>query len=193
MQSQVLSWTYRAQLALFKGEMQQALEAAESALQLAEEESDPAQAAYTARGSVWAHWLIGAALLVLDRLVEAELHLGEALFRCRRINLVELEPDILLSWARWHYAAGNREDALGYAEEALSIADRSEYRLKQAEIQNFMGQWSLDGGKVARAKQCAEKARSLALCDGLPHAYIPAIHEAEGLLELLDQPANDND
>ena len=76
----------------------------------------------------------------------AATHLTEALTRCRRINLVELEPDILLAWARWYRASGNAEEAKAYAEEALIIADRCEYRLKQAEIHNFLARLAMDAG-----------------------------------------------
>ena len=114
--------------------------------------------------------------------------------RCQiESNLVELESDILLSWARWHYAGGDREDALGYAEEALSIANRSEYRLKQAEIQNFMAQWALDAGETTRAREHAEMAKTRAWCDGPPYAYNPAIEDADGLLELINQSETGSD
>jgi hypothetical protein len=100
--------------------------------------------------------------------------------------LVELEPDILLAWARWHHTDGDGEQALGYAQEALSIADRSEYRLKQADIHSFLARWALDEGDAAKAREHAEMARDRAWCDGPPNCYKPALEEAEGLLELVD-------
>jgi tetratricopeptide (TPR) repeat protein len=189
-QSQVLSWIYRAQLALLRGQPQVVLDAARSALQLAEAMTDASQSAYTARGYVWAFWLLGAAYHALGVPIDAEVHLSAALGRCRQINLVELEPDILLSWAHWHQADGDREQALECAEEALSIANRSEYRLKQSEINNFLAQWALDLGEVVKAREHAEMAKAFAWCDGPPHCYKPALDEAEGLLELVIQPAS---
>jgi len=65
------------------------------------------------RDIIRAEWLFGAALWRRlpqyhnKLLIEAEPHLTEALTRCRRINLIELEPDILLAWAKWHYLQGN--------------------------------------------------------------------------------------
>ncbi len=112
-------------------------------------------------------------------------HLTEALTRCRRINLVELEPDILLAWARWHRARGNAQEAQSHAEEALAIADRCEYRLKQAEIHNFLALLALDAGNRASARQHAEIAKERAWCDGPPHCYKPALDEAERILERM--------
>ncbi len=50
----------------------------------------------------------------------------------------------MLAWAKWHYVKNDNYQALKDAEEALYIADRLEYRLKQAEIHNFMAQIALD-------------------------------------------------
>jgi hypothetical protein len=66
--------------------------------------------------------------------------------------------------------------------EALSIANRGEYRLKQADAHNFLAQWEMDSGDRANAFMHAEIARERALCDGLNHCYRPALNEAERLL-----------
>ena len=119
--------------------------------------------------------------------LKAEVYLSEALTRCRRINLVELEADILLAWAQWHREREEGEEAKESAEEALSIADRGHYRLKQADIHNFLAQWELDRGSLAPAQQHAEIAKGSALCDGPPHYYKAALDEAERLLQLAEQ------
>ncbi|MEA3401646.1 MAG: hypothetical protein U9R79_10435 [Armatimonadota bacterium] len=58
------------------------------------------------RDFVRAHWLLGWVVTELaqeesarrdERVAEAEEHLTEALRRCRRIDLVESEPDILVA------------------------------------------------------------------------------------------------
>lgn len=137
-----------------------------------------------ARDTIRSEWLLGAALVMGGKdLNTANTHLTEALTRCRRINLVEFEPDILLAWARWHRAHGNTQDAQSYAEEALAIADRCEYRLKQADIHNFLARLALDAGNRAAARQHAEIAKERAWCDGPPHCYKPALDEAERLLK----------
>ena len=112
----------------------------------------------------------------------AATHLTEALTRCRRINLVDLEPDILLAWARWHRACGNTQEAQAHAEEALAIADRCEYRLAQADIHNFLARLALDAGDREKAREQAEIAKERAWCDGPPHCYKPALDEAERML-----------
>lgn len=185
-------WTYRARIALFVGDAEAALEAARRARELADK---VAREAYPVeRDFVRTEWLIGAALVALasevlkqrsKHLAGAEPHLAEALTRCRRINLVESEPEILLSWARWHEAKGNVQEALEYADEALTIADRCEYRLQQADIHNFLAALAMEEGDSDAAIEHATTAYERAWCDGPPHAYQPALDEAARLLEEL--------
>jgi len=85
--------------------------------------------------------------------VEAEKHLAEALTRDRRINLVEFEPDILLEFAKLRFKQNHKEKALKFAYEALPIADRCEYRLKQADIHNFLAEFYLAAGDLEKAEK----------------------------------------
>ena len=169
---------------------------AEAALEAASQSRQLADAVGNEADIIWAEWLLGAALVALapeaideqdKTLAEAESHLTEALTRCRRINLVELEPDILLAWAGWHRAQGDNPRAREQAQAALAIADRSEYRLKQADIHNFLAWLSLEEGAWEAARAHAEAAQERARCDGPPHAYQPALDEAELLLKELGQ------
>jgi tetratricopeptide (TPR) repeat protein len=183
-------WAYRGQRALLMGGTEAALAAAEQARELADE---VARTLYPhERDFIQAEWLLGAALVAqapkekgrqTKNLAEAEAHLTEALNRCRRINLVELEPDILLAWARWHRAKGNRPQARQHAGEALAIADRCEYRLRQADAHNLLARLALDAGDQPAARQHAETARERAWCDGPSHCYQPALDEAKRLLQ----------
>lgn len=184
-QSKGLIWIYRGLHAMFTGEPKLMVESANMALHEAGKTTDSSPLGYPARDPVWAYWLLGVAHVELGQLLVAKAHLHEALARCREIDLVELEPDILLAWARWHLARGGREEGRNSAEEALTIADRAEYRLKQAEIHNFLAQWELYAGDVSSARERAEMAKGCAWCNGPPHCYKPALDEAEELLELI--------
>ena len=189
-QSQCIIWAFRALRALLMGEAKAALEAARQARELADEVARthfPFE-----RDRIQAEWLLGAAQVALaceegqaedKALAEAEAHLTEALTRCRRINMVDLELDILLAWARWHRAKGNAPQAQEHAEEALAIADRCEYRLAQADAHNLLARLALDAGDQPSARQHAQIARERAWCDGPPHCYQPALDEAERLLQ----------
>ncbi len=193
---------YEALRALLMGDAEAALESARQARKLADE---VARAYFPhERDFVQSEWLLGAALVALASegsaetrfLEQAETHLTEALTRCRRINMVDHEPDILLAWARWHRARGNPEAARRDAGEALAIADRCEYRLKQAEIHNFLARLAWERGNalreagdkaavrqaLAEAQAHAETARERARCDGPSHSYQVALEEAEGTL-----------
>jgi hypothetical protein len=80
----------------------------------------------------------------------AERCLTEALRRCRKVNMVESEPDILLAHARLEWAKisslpdNRRCDSHPAVEttikEALEIAQRAGYRLKLADLHLFCGQ-----------------------------------------------------
>jgi tetratricopeptide (TPR) repeat protein len=186
---------FRALRALLMGEPEAALEAARQARALADEVATtlfPME-----RDIIEAEWLLGAALVALaseqprrraNLLSEAEAHLTEALTHCRCINMVDTEPDILLAWARWHYAQGNAQEAHGHAREALAIADRCEYRLNQADIHNFLARLALEEGDRPAASQHATAAYERDSCDGPPHCYKPALEEAERLLSELGAP-----
>lgn len=145
------------------------------------------------RNQVWVQWLRGKAALARDELAESDACLAGALTTCRRIDLAELEPDILLDLARLRMRQAETstdrssistifDEARNYADEALSIADRCEYRLKQADIHNYLGQWELRVGNLPEACRNAQIARERAWCDGPPYCYKPALDEAERLL-----------
>ena len=96
-----------------------------------------------------------------------------------------MEPDILLAWAKWHRLRGDPAEALRHAEEALAIANRCEYRLKQADLHLFLARLALDDGDRAKTRHHAEIARERALCDGPPHCYKPTLDQAEQLLKSM--------
>ena len=191
-QGECVVWTYRALQALLMGDARRALEAARKARQLADE---TARVLYPhERDIVRVEWFLGWARVALadedegrrgEHLRQAEGHLTEALTRCRRINMVGFEPDILLAWARWHRLKGNSEEALGQAREALSIADRCEYRLAQADLHNFLARIAMDEDDRERVAEEAKVAYERAWCDGPPYCYKPALDEAEAMLKEL--------
>jgi len=130
------------------------------------------------RDIIGAEYLLGAAHFIKGNFVEAEKHLTDALTCDRKINLVELEPDILLEFARLRFKQNHKKEALKFAEEALQIADRCEYRLKQTDVLNFLAEFYLDAGDLEKAKKHGEIAKERAEC-----GYKPALEKAEKLLD----------
>lgn len=130
-----------------------------------------------------AEWLSGVAQLQEGERDLSQQHLHEAILRCRRVNLLELEPDILLAWARWHHLWGDVQQARNYAKEALRIADRHKYRLKQADLNNFLAHIALESSDPETARKHAQAAYELAWCDGPSHTYKLALEDATKLLE----------
>jgi len=190
-----LDESYRALRALLMGDAAAALKAARQARELADE---VARSGFPIeRDIIRAEWLLGAALVAqageakgeaAETLADAETHLTGALNRCRRINVIDHEPDILLAWACWHRANGDGILARKVAEEALAIADRCEYRLQQADIHNFLARLALDAADRPAAGEHARMGYDRAWCDGPPHCYKPALEEAARLLGELGEP-----
>jgi nucleoside phosphorylase/tetratricopeptide (TPR) repeat protein len=192
-QGQCLVWSCRAIRALLIDEPESALEALQKAREAAEKwrlqrgRPEPNQCDLVQILS-----LSGAAKRALGDLASAEVDLNDALSRCRRIRLVEHEADILLDMARlaWQKAPSTDEDLIDRAKaltrEALDIADRCEYRLKQADIHNFLAQMALAAADTPTARKHAKLAHDYAYCDGPPHSYKKALDQAKGMLANLD-------
>lgn len=163
---------------------QSAIESARRALELADE--DARTDSPVERDYVRAHWLLGASHRVASQIDEAEHHLHEALERCRRINMVDTEADILIDLARLRAATGAADEAQRLAEEALLIADRSGYVLQGADAHLELARLALARGDHRAARHHAEEAHRLATCDGPPdYTYKAAYDESAALIAKL--------
>jgi tetratricopeptide (TPR) repeat protein len=200
-----VNWSYRALRFLFMAREEaifdtrksnneyriSAIECAQRALELADETariSTPFELNY-----VEALWFLGTAYRASGNLEKAESHLNESISRCRKINLVMDEADILLDLARLRYAQGDFKDAQEKASEALVITERSGYVLQGADVNLFLAmleesreQRGESSGGREMARKYAETALKLAHCDdGPPYYYKVAYEEAERMLERL--------
>jgi hypothetical protein len=128
------------------------------------------------------YWLMGAAHRAAGHHDEAERHLHQALERCRRINMVDHEADILIDLSRLRSATGSPEEAHRLAEEALLITERSGYVLQGADAHLELAKLALARGDKTGTSQHATEARRLATCDGPPdYTYKVALYEADKL------------
>jgi tetratricopeptide (TPR) repeat protein len=186
---------YIAQRELFLKKFDQAIKIAHEALALSKDPNRNPTAGE--RDVVDANRLLGTAYRASRDLEQAENHLSEALTRCRAINLVEMEANILLELAKLSFDYGlvasaqdkaqkHFEEAKTLAEEALLITERSGYVLQGADVHLFLAQYALEQEKdKEKAKELAERAKELATCDGPPYYYKVAYKEAERMLERL--------
>lgn len=158
-----------------------ALDSARRALELADE---VARTQYPVeRDYIRAHWLLGAAHCAAAEPDKAECHLHEALHRCRCINMVDHEADILVDLSRLRAATGAPDEARRLAEEALLITERCGYVLQGADARLELAKLALVRGDRAAALEHAKEARRLATCDGPPdYTYKAAYDEAGALL-----------
>ncbi len=163
-------WAYRSLCALLMSSAEEALERARKARELADVTKFEIDI-------IRAEWLLGASHLMKGNLSEAEEHLNEALIRDRKINMVDYESNILLELAKLKFKQNLKQEALKFASEAMQIADRCEYRLKQADIHNFLAEFYLDAGDLPKAREHGESAKERAGC-----GYVPAMEKAEKLL-----------
>jgi tetratricopeptide (TPR) repeat protein len=183
----------QAYLSLRENSLSRALELARRALDLSRIGSFKREAA-------WAAWCMGEVLIreILEQgpLPEelhrqAETHLIDALDGCRRIRLLELEPNVHLALARLYHARGQDQERSLHAAEALAVAERSEYRLALADIHNFLAQVAFEGHRMQEAHGHARSAYRLAWCDGPPFAYHRGLHTARRRLSELGAPEPD--
>ncbi len=180
-ESEGVGLTYLALYKLAMGEGGQAYRVAEQGRSKVQLESNV----------IWSQWVLGEVLRALESSGSAadgnaDRHLTEALARCRQIRCVEIERYILISCARLQYRRGELAMASEYADDALALGERAEYRLEQADAHNIIARVALSREKRQEARQHAEKARERARCDGPGHCYQAALTEAETILAELD-------
>ena len=82
----------------------------------------------------------------------------------------------------------NLDKARQNAQEALSIADRCEHRLQQADIHIQIARLDSETGVRKGTEEHASIAYERAWCDGPPNCYKPALDEAMRSLDELGAP-----
>ncbi|MGH2525082.1 MAG: tetratricopeptide repeat protein, partial [Anaerolineales bacterium] len=145
---------YRCIAALLNAQWEQARIVAIQALELAMKGHYGTQV--VERDIILAHWLLGAAHRADGDYAEAERHLAESLARCRGINMVDHEADILIDLARLRVATAEPEEAARLADEALEIAERCGYVLQGADAHLELAKLALVGaGSRPPAREAA--------------------------------------
>jgi tetratricopeptide (TPR) repeat protein len=146
------------------------------------------------REMVMANCRLGRMYLESGSLTDADTKFREALLECRKMNLLDLEPEVLLGLASVRFELAEYSEAMKLAEEALLITERCGYVLQGADVHLFLAELALEGVKLQvesemsdkeAARLHAEKALELATCDGPPYYYKVAYEEAERFLEKL--------
>jgi tetratricopeptide (TPR) repeat protein len=170
-----LSEAYRSLVSKIRDDYDRALEAANIARHLANVKGKE-------RDIIWCEFLLGSAYRGRLQLSLAEKHTNEGLKRCRWINLVEIEADILLELARIRNLQKRRDEAYKCAQDASMVANRCEYRLQQADINLFLAEMAFEEGNRDRALQRVEIAIERASC-----GYKPTLGKAKRLKKAVSR------
>jgi hypothetical protein len=116
-----------------------------------------------------------------EMLREAEDLLKHARALCVRIRFIELEVEVDLAYARWFAACGHLDEARESGAEALALARKCEYRLKQAEIHLALAEFAEAASDHLEARAHLDKANEAAACDGGPARHQRVIERASEL------------
>jgi len=147
-----ISCAYRAFRSLLMNKPSEGVKWAEKALEFAEK--DAAETYPFPRDFIQARWLLGTAHTALKEPKKAESHFDFAITECQKINLVEMEANILLSFAKLRHFQKRDDESLKLADKALEIANRCGYVLQQADIHLFLGEFFFElSKKTRRTKQ----------------------------------------
>lgn len=158
-----------------------ALIAAQKSLELAEKAIRHEN--HNRRFYVQVNWILGAAYRVCQHLQESEQYLNFALEECRKMDLQELEVDVLLELARIHLLTEQFTEAQKYIEDAQFISQRCQYRLQQADANLLLAFQARAKGDDSQAKNYAHEVIKLARCKE-HNSYKVAYEEAR--IFLLD-------
>ncbi len=180
---------YRALCALLAGDVDSAAAAATRAEEQARLSGD-------VRDAIRARWLQGRVMTALGTREPASGHLQEAaqsldaaLRMCRDLRVVDYEADLLLAAAGLSLVEGDTEEAGRLGHEALTIAERSGFRVLEADIRNLLAELALQRGLKREALAHARSALARAECDGEPYCYRPAMEAARRHLAVASQAA----
>jgi tetratricopeptide (TPR) repeat protein len=135
--------------------------------------------------------LRGVAALKLDDLDEAQEHLHQALYRARKVNLVEEELPIMTALAELASFLHEKGNARELIEDVRVFAERGPYPLLNADALNVLAQIERDEGNTAAAIAAATQAYEKAWCDGPPYAYHWGLEAAKKHLDELGAPYPD--
>lgn len=180
-QSLGIVWYYRVLLFYFKGEFEKARDAAQRAYEFSQREY-PKWGGKIGKDEVRAKLSLGFVKRIEGHLDESEQLLSEALVACRKMNYIEIEPDMLLEMGRLRLFQYQKElneskkmilkkELDSFTSEALNLAQISSFRLKQVDIYLFMAEYSLKMRLFQQAIEYAHIGSNLAWCDGPPHSY----------------------
>lgn len=187
-QSEGVVNAFMAQRALWLGLNDEALAAADKALEIGERlEKD--QNHSDLHGAVKiltaALRMKGEALVMANNSAEGESFLQATLARAREIEFVEEELPALRALALNALKNNQLDIARSYLEDTWHLADRGNFMLYNADSYNIMAQVEISDGNPGMAIISARKALELSVCDGVPFAYQRGLEDAMATLNRL--------
>ncbi|MDW8297833.1 MAG: hypothetical protein RML95_00685 [Anaerolineae bacterium] len=177
-QGQSVLYAFLAQLAVWRGEVDQAYLYAEQAWEFAQTLSYEADL-------VRARRFLGEAALMAGDLGAAEAAFTEVISRARAASLVEHELGAVVGLAAVRLQQGAPEQARTTLEDVWEAAERGGFRLAQADALNVLAQAEIAINRPEAAVQAAQAAVQMAWCMSEPYAYARGMAQARATLSAL--------
>jgi tetratricopeptide (TPR) repeat protein len=165
---------FLAQRALWLGNYEEALSAADKAIAIGERlRNDENHADLHGAIKILSAGLRmkGEALVLQRKFIEGEAKLNLALRYAREIEFVEEELPALRVLALKSLEENELDVARMHLQESWSLAERGDFLLYNADSYNMLAQIELAEGNRNRAIEAAKKAFNLSICDEVPFAY----------------------
>jgi tetratricopeptide (TPR) repeat protein len=174
-------YAFLAQLAVWRGEVEQARQHADQAWHYA-------QTLHYEADLVRARRFQGEALLLAGDLSGAEAAFIETLARARAASLTEHELGAVIGLAAVRLRAGMAEQARTTLEDVWEAAERGGFRLAQADALNVLASAEIAIERYQAAVQAAQAAVQMAWCMSEPYTYAHGMAQARATLNALGAP-----
>ncbi len=190
---------FLAQRALWLGNYEEALSAADKSITIGEKlKNDENHADLHGAIKILTAGLRmkGEALLVVpssdgEPLESGTTNLQKALVLAREIEFVEEELPALRALALKALQNKELDIARDCLKQTWHLAERGQFLLYNADSYNILARLEIASGNRTKAIEAAEKAFELSVCDGVPFAYLRGMEDAQAFLIDMDADVPD--
>ena len=178
---------FLAQRALWLGNFEDALSAADKAITIGEKlKNDENHADLHGAIKILTAGLRMKGEALVSQNDDGENYLQNALNYAREIEFVEEELPALRTLALKALLKNELDVARNYLQESWHLAERGDFLLYNADSYNILAKIELADGNRNKAIVAAKKAFNLSICDGVPFAYQRGLEDSITILTQLN-------